>query len=131
MLHVGQKKHKTMEIIKERIVKELEKKGKFVSSAEKTDNNVYDITVIYNERQVSMRIRVLELVPDKFEYDNISIPGLWEKIYDDIVFMDDNNFIFFRTIDVDYVFWDYLADYTSIIHVNLYKSGYKDPNYEV
>ncbi|MDD2286677.1 MAG: hypothetical protein PHQ11_14910 [Paludibacter sp.] len=128
---MGQEGIRTMDIIKKRIVKELEKKGKFVSSAEKTDNNVYDITVIYNERQVSMRIRVLELVPDKFEYDNISIPGLWEKIYDDIVFMDDNNFIFLKTIDVSYWFWDYLADYTSIFHVNLYTLGYKDPAYEV
>ncbi|OQC17627.1 MAG: hypothetical protein BWX72_00381 [Firmicutes bacterium ADurb.Bin080] len=131
MLHVGQKKHKTMEIIKERIVKELEKKGMIISSVEKTDNNVYTLTGIYNEKRGSVRVRVIELDPEKFYYDDIIIPGLWEQIYIDIVFMDDNNFIFFRTIDVDYVFWDYLADYTSIIHVNLYKSGYKDPNYEV
>ncbi len=116
MLHVGQKKHKTMEIIKERIVKELEKKGMIISSVEKTDNNVYTLTGIYNEKRGSVRVRVIELDPEKFYYDDIIIPGLWEQIYIDIVFMDDNNFIFFRTIDVDYVFWDYLAAYCWVIH---------------
>ena len=97
MPHVGQEGIRTMDIIKKRIVKELEKKGMIISSVEKTDNNVYTLTGIYNEKRGSVRVRVIELDPEKFYYDDIIIPGLWEQIYIDIVFMDDNNFIFFLT----------------------------------
>jgi len=131
MLHVGQKKHKTMEIIKERIVKELEKKGMIISSVEKTDNNVYNVNITYNKKRGNLKIRMVELVPNMYKYDSIYIPGAWEKSFGAIVFIDNNNTILFNTSNLCLWPWSYLADNTKVIRLDLYKLGYKKTNNEM
>jgi len=120
-----------MDIIKNRIVKELETKGIIVSSAQKTDNNVYTVNITYNKKRGNLKIRMVELVPNMYKYDNICIPGAWEKSFGAIVFMDNNNTILFNTSNLCLWPWNYLADNTKVIRLDLYELGYEKTNNEV
>jgi hypothetical protein len=120
-----------MDINKNRIVKELETKGIFVSSAQKTDNNVYNVNITYNKKRGNLKIRMVELVPNMYKYDSIYIPGAWEKSFGAIVFIDNNNTILFNTSNLCLWPWSYLADNTKVIRLDLYKLGYKKTNNEM
>ena len=112
-----------------KVIDVMRKEGRDVLAAEEFSNSAFGVTELIGGREVGTIVKIVELNPAIWDFENITIPGIWKKKYGLIIFLDEKNTIFLKTTDMRKWPQDFLLNFTTVSHINLYKLGYKEACY--
>ncbi len=144
MPHVGQEgiimkiREGEMKIIRERVIKELEKMGMNVRDINYAKRTFMAVNIIHSSPQNNtirtsegyielMRIKIKQLDPEyKYDPRRIFIPTSWLLDFDTLAFVYKSKVIIIKTDDFDKFLWYKLHDIHMRYTVNLWEYGYKE-----